>query len=44
VRGVKRTFPKKWKCRQPPIELSTTVIYDDLIAPAVSESDWDALQ
>ena len=41
---AKRTSSKKGKCRQPPIELSGTVIYDDLITPAAPESDWVALQ
>ena len=44
VLGVKRPSPKKGKLRQPPMELSGTVVYDDLIAPAVPENDWNALQ
>ena len=44
VRPSKRTSPKTGKCRQPPSELAGTIIHDDLISPAVSESEWDALQ
>ena len=39
-----KTFPKTGKCRRPPTKLAGTVIHDDLIAPAVPESEWDALQ
>ena len=44
VRPSKRTSPKTGKRRQPPSELAGTIIHDDLISPAVSESEWDALQ
>jgi len=44
VLGSKKISPKRGKCRKPPAELEGTVIHDDLIAPAVPESEWDALQ
>lgn len=44
VRAAKKTSPKRGKWRRPPTELEGTVIHDDLIAPAVSEDEWDALQ
>lgn len=44
VLGSKKISPKRGKCRKPPTELEGTVIHDDLIAPAVPESEWDALQ
>ena len=44
VRPSKRTSPKTGKCRQPPLELAGTIIHDDLISPAVSEGEWDALR
>ena len=44
VRAAKKTSPKTGKCRWPPMELAGTVIHDDLIAPAVPENEWDALQ
>ena len=44
VRAAKKTSPKTGKWRQPPTELEGTIIHDDLIAPAVPEGEWDALQ
>ena len=44
VLADKNTLFKRGKCRRPPAELEGTVIHDDLIAPAVSEGEWDALQ
>ncbi len=45
VLSTKKTSPKKrGKRRRPPTELEGTTIHDDLIAPAVSEGEWDALQ
>ena len=44
VLGAKKTSPKRGKCRRPPTELEGTVLHDDLIAPAVPEGEWDALQ
>ena len=35
---------KRDKYRKSPAELKGTVIHDDLIAPAVPEDEWDALQ
>jgi hypothetical protein len=32
------------KHRMPPSKLADTQIFDDLIAPAVSEKEWDALR
>ena len=44
VLASQKTLPEKTKRRTPPAELADTVLYDDLIAPAVPESDWEALQ
>ena len=44
VLADKKTPFKRDKYRRPPTELEGTVIHDDLIAPAVSEGEWDALQ
>jgi hypothetical protein len=44
VLAARKTIPEKAKRRTPPTELAGTVLYDDLIAPAVPESDWEALQ
>jgi len=44
VRAAKKPSPKTGKWRRPPTELGGTIIHDDLIAPAVPEGEWDALQ
>ena len=44
VLAAKKTPFKRGKCRRPPRDLEGTVIHDDLIAPAVPEGEWDALQ
>jgi hypothetical protein len=44
VLASKKTAPEETKRRTPPAELAGTVLYDDLVAPAVPESDWKALQ
>ena len=44
VLATKKTPVKRGKRRRPPTELEGTVIHDDLIAPAVPEGEWDALQ
>ena len=44
VRAAKKPIPKTGNWRRPPTQLQGTVIHDDLIAPAVPESEWDALQ
>lgn len=44
VRASKETTPKTGRWRRPPEQLRGTVIHDDLIAPALPEGEWDALQ
>jgi len=44
VLATKKSPFKNGKHRRPPTELEGTVIHDDLIAPAVPEGEWDALQ
>ena len=44
VLATKKAPFKRGKRRRPPTELEGTIIHDDLIAPAVPESEWDALQ
>ena len=44
VRASKETTPKMGRRRQPPEQLRGTVIHDDLIAPALPDGEWDALQ
>jgi len=44
VLAPRKASLKSGKYRKPPVELKGTVIHDDLIAPAVPEDDWDALQ
>ncbi|MCF8039599.1 MAG: hypothetical protein K9K79_09810 [Desulfohalobiaceae bacterium] len=44
VRATKKKTSKMKEKRVPPKELRRTIIHDDLIAPAVSEDDWDVLQ
>lgn len=44
VRASKETTPKMGGWRRPPEQLRGTVIHDDLIAPALPEGEWDALQ
>jgi hypothetical protein len=44
VIAERRASVKSVKCRRPPMELRGTIISDDLIAPAVPESEWNALQ
>ena len=44
VIAERKAFVKSVKCRRPPMELRGTIIGDDLIAPAVPESEWNALQ
>jgi len=44
VRSAKKASSKTGRWRRPPKILLGTVIHDDLIAPAVPEGEWDALQ
>ena len=44
VRAAKQPSIKSGRWRRPPKQLRGTVIHDDLIAPAVPEGEWDALQ
>jgi hypothetical protein len=44
VRARKETDTKMGRRRRPPEQLRGTVIHDDLITPALSEGEWDALQ
>jgi hypothetical protein len=43
VRTAEEPKPKMGR-RRPPQQLGGTVIHDNLIAPALSEEEWDALQ
>jgi len=44
VRARKETAAKMGRWRRPPEQLRDTVIHDDLIAPALPEEEWAALQ
>ncbi|MFZ2633369.1 MAG: hypothetical protein WA081_13995 [Desulfosalsimonadaceae bacterium] len=44
VLANRKIHPEKMKRRTPPSQLAKTEIYDDLIAPAIPETDWDALR
>lgn len=44
VLSTKKISPGKGAYRKPPAGLKNTVIHDDLIAPAISAGEWDALQ
>jgi hypothetical protein len=44
VFAASKTPDKKYHRRTPPKELAGTILRDDLVAPAVPECEWDALQ
>jgi len=44
VLAARKAPLKRGRRRRPPKELEGTVIHDDLIAPAIPEGEWDALQ
>lgn len=44
VLANRKISSQKKKRRTPPLKLAETEIHDDLIAPVVGETEWDALR